>query len=188
MPSGAWESLHGGSRKWFPEQCADPSLKERVEAWRQGYRSHTRASRRPPPDGPCPPPPPLDRSQTTALPCDTTLIVPCSRRYARRGRQSESPAVVSLPRSQMTEVAAGRLRHRQRVPDAGSAGSEASRIGWLIGRICRAQVCGAVLRSWTGCSANTSQSHRAGQGLCSGGKSRGMYADPRSTGRLHVVR
>ena len=30
MPSGAWESLHGGSRKWFPGQFADPSLKERV--------------------------------------------------------------------------------------------------------------------------------------------------------------
>jgi hypothetical protein len=24
MPWGAWESLHGGSRKWFPEQPADP--------------------------------------------------------------------------------------------------------------------------------------------------------------------
>jgi len=42
MPSGAWESLHGGSRKWFPEQSADPSLKQRVRAWRQTYRSRTR--------------------------------------------------------------------------------------------------------------------------------------------------
>ena len=32
MPSGARESLHGGSRKWFPEQSADHSLLERVEA------------------------------------------------------------------------------------------------------------------------------------------------------------
>ena len=30
MPSGAWESLHGGSRKWFPEQSVYPSLQERV--------------------------------------------------------------------------------------------------------------------------------------------------------------
>ena len=30
MPWGAWESVHGGSRKWFPEQSADPSLLERV--------------------------------------------------------------------------------------------------------------------------------------------------------------
>ena len=42
MPWGAWESLHGGSRKWFPEQSADPSLLERVRAWRQGYCSRTR--------------------------------------------------------------------------------------------------------------------------------------------------
>jgi len=41
MPSGAWESLHGGSRKWFPEQSADYSHVERVTAWRQGYRSRT---------------------------------------------------------------------------------------------------------------------------------------------------
>jgi hypothetical protein len=41
MPSGAWESLHGGSRKWFPEQSADPSLEERVRAWRQANRSRT---------------------------------------------------------------------------------------------------------------------------------------------------
>jgi len=34
MPSGAWESLHGGSRKWFPEQSAGHSLQERVRAWR----------------------------------------------------------------------------------------------------------------------------------------------------------
>ena len=26
MPKGAWKSLHGGSRKWFPEQPADPRL------------------------------------------------------------------------------------------------------------------------------------------------------------------
>src|SRR5579859_3557795 len=31
MSQGAWSSLHGGSRKWFPEQSADPSPKERVE-------------------------------------------------------------------------------------------------------------------------------------------------------------
>src|SRR5215472_4206522 len=30
MPWGAWESLHGGSRKWFPEQSVDLSLLERV--------------------------------------------------------------------------------------------------------------------------------------------------------------
>jgi antitoxin FitA len=30
MSQGAWGSLHGGSRKWFPEQSADPSHKERV--------------------------------------------------------------------------------------------------------------------------------------------------------------
>ncbi len=30
MSQGAWGSLHGGSRKWFPEQSADPSAKERV--------------------------------------------------------------------------------------------------------------------------------------------------------------
>jgi hypothetical protein len=30
MSQGAWGSLHGGSRKWFPEQSADPSPKERV--------------------------------------------------------------------------------------------------------------------------------------------------------------
>ena len=30
MPSGAWESLHGGSRKWFPEQLADPRLKSEL--------------------------------------------------------------------------------------------------------------------------------------------------------------
>ena len=28
-PQGAWESLHGGSRKWFPEQSADLALEER---------------------------------------------------------------------------------------------------------------------------------------------------------------
>jgi len=33
--------LHGGSRKWFPEQSVDPSLEKRVRAWRQGYRSCT---------------------------------------------------------------------------------------------------------------------------------------------------
>jgi hypothetical protein len=32
MPQDAWKSLHGGSRKWFPEQSADPSLEERVRA------------------------------------------------------------------------------------------------------------------------------------------------------------
>jgi hypothetical protein len=42
VPWGAWESLHGGSRKWFPEQPADPSLEKRVGAGRQGYRSCTR--------------------------------------------------------------------------------------------------------------------------------------------------
>jgi len=42
MPWGAWNSLHGGSRKWFPEQPADHSLLERVTAWRQDYRSRTR--------------------------------------------------------------------------------------------------------------------------------------------------
>jgi hypothetical protein len=42
MPWGAWESLHGGSREWFPEQPADPSLMERVRAWRHAYRSRTR--------------------------------------------------------------------------------------------------------------------------------------------------
>jgi hypothetical protein len=26
MPWGGWNSLHGGSRKWFPEQPADCSL------------------------------------------------------------------------------------------------------------------------------------------------------------------
>src|SRR6516165_6143410 len=42
MPSGAWKSLHGGSRKWFPEQSADPSLIERVAVWWRGYRTRTR--------------------------------------------------------------------------------------------------------------------------------------------------
>ena len=42
MPSGAWGSLHGGSRKWFPEQSADYLLRERVRAWQQDYRSRTR--------------------------------------------------------------------------------------------------------------------------------------------------
>jgi hypothetical protein len=42
VPQSAWESLQGGSRKWFPEQSADPSLKERVAVWRRGYRSRTR--------------------------------------------------------------------------------------------------------------------------------------------------
>ena len=42
MPWGAWESLHGSSRKWFPEQSADYSLQERISAWRQAYRSRTR--------------------------------------------------------------------------------------------------------------------------------------------------
>ena len=42
MPQDAWKSLHGGSRKWFPEQSADPSLEQRVGAWLQGYRSRTR--------------------------------------------------------------------------------------------------------------------------------------------------
>jgi hypothetical protein len=37
VPTGAWKSLHGGSRKWFPEQSADPSLEKRVRAWRPGY-------------------------------------------------------------------------------------------------------------------------------------------------------
>jgi hypothetical protein len=42
MPWDAWESLHGGSRKWFPEQYPDPLLDERVRAWRQrAYRSRT---------------------------------------------------------------------------------------------------------------------------------------------------
>ena len=41
MPSGAWESLHGGSRKWFPENSVDPTLRKRVRAWRQAYRSRT---------------------------------------------------------------------------------------------------------------------------------------------------
>jgi len=45
MPAGAWESLHGGSRKWFPEQSADPSLGKRVRVWRPGLpETH-------PPDG-----------------------------------------------------------------------------------------------------------------------------------------
>ena len=51
MPWGAWGSLHGGSRKWFPEQHrksrqpgigrsarhhvdVDPSFEKRVGAWR----------------------------------------------------------------------------------------------------------------------------------------------------------
>ena len=42
MPSGAWESLHGGSRKWFPEQSADPSLEKRVRFGGKVYRSHIR--------------------------------------------------------------------------------------------------------------------------------------------------
>jgi hypothetical protein len=29
MPRDAWKSLHGGSRKWFPEQSADRSLEKR---------------------------------------------------------------------------------------------------------------------------------------------------------------
>jgi hypothetical protein len=44
---------------------------------------------------------------------------------------------------------------------------------WLIDRICLAQVCAAVLRSWTGCSADTSRSRRAGEGLLSSGESPG---------------
>ena len=36
MPQGAWKSLHGGSRKWFPEQSADQSLQERVAVWPPG--------------------------------------------------------------------------------------------------------------------------------------------------------
>jgi hypothetical protein len=48
---------------------------------------------------------------------------------------------------------AGRMRYRQRAPGAGSADPEAS-------RTCLAPVCGAALRSWTSCSAGTSQSHR----------------------------
>ena len=31
MPGGTWESLHGGSRKWFPEQSANPSLKSELQ-------------------------------------------------------------------------------------------------------------------------------------------------------------
>ena len=46
MPSGAWGSLHGGSRKWFPEQPADPSLHKRVRGVPGGLpETH------PPPDG-----------------------------------------------------------------------------------------------------------------------------------------
>jgi hypothetical protein len=41
MPQDAWESLHGGSRKWFPEQSADPSFDERVAVWWRGYRIRT---------------------------------------------------------------------------------------------------------------------------------------------------
>jgi len=32
--AGADHSLHGGSRKWFPEQSVDSSLRERVGVWR----------------------------------------------------------------------------------------------------------------------------------------------------------